>query len=182
MDAKPTDEELLSAFVSGEQEALGELARRHESALLGLAGGLLGGPALACDAVQVAWIRVIRHGHSFNGQSSFKTWLYRIAINRCRDLRARSRPVRRDEPPAPTATPGGKPDEKTLDRERNASLHQAVDRLSAPKREVVLLCYHEGITLEQAAEILAVPLGTVKSRLHGALEDLRKRLSDEARS
>ena len=57
MDAKPTDEELLSAFVSGEQEALGELARRHESSLLGLAGGLLGGPALACDAVQEAWIR-----------------------------------------------------------------------------------------------------------------------------
>ena len=88
MDSSATDEKLLGAFVKGDQAALGELARRHECSLLGLAGGLLGGgSAAACDAVQETWVRVIRYGHSFNGRSSFKTWLYRITINRCRDLR-----------------------------------------------------------------------------------------------
>ncbi|MHC4137655.1 MAG: RNA polymerase sigma factor, partial [Planctomycetota bacterium] len=89
MDPNATDEQLLSAFVDGDREALGELARRHEQALLGLARGLLGGQsASALDAVQETWMRVIRYGSSFNGRSTVKTWLYRIAVNRCRDLRA----------------------------------------------------------------------------------------------
>ncbi|MCH8805838.1 MAG: hypothetical protein IH986_07100, partial [Planctomycetes bacterium] len=75
-----SDEQLLERFVKRkDRTALAALAQRHERALLGLAGGLLGGRReLACDAVQETWLRVIRYGESFNGRSSFKTWLYRI--------------------------------------------------------------------------------------------------------
>src|SRR5437773_12341501 len=87
--AKLSDEQLLARFArKSDQSALGELARRHERALLGLACGMLGGREdLAVDAVQETWIRVIRFATSFHGRSSFKTWLYRIAINQCRNIR-----------------------------------------------------------------------------------------------
>src|SRR5215510_2230127 len=92
MDEPGPDEGLLREFVRGKREALGELARRYERALLGLASGLLDGRAdLACDAVQETWVRVIRFGPTFDGRSSFKTWVYRIAINQCRTVKAKVR-------------------------------------------------------------------------------------------
>jgi len=66
--------------------------------------------------------------------------------------------------------------------ERNQTLRDAVERLAEPKREVVLLCYHEGMTHELAATVLEIPLGTLKSRLHAALKELREHLCDEVRS
>src|SRR5262245_49206087 len=71
-----TDEQLLSRFLRGEREALGELARRYELPLLGLCAGMLGGRRdRALDAVQETWMRVIRYGHTFSGRCSLKTWL-----------------------------------------------------------------------------------------------------------
>ncbi|HWL95056.1 MAG TPA: sigma factor, partial [Phycisphaerae bacterium] len=86
-DADKSDEQLLAEFVAGRKAALGELARRHESSLLGLACGLLGGREdLARDAVQETWMRVVRFAGGFHGRSCFKTWVYRIAVNQCRDI------------------------------------------------------------------------------------------------
>ena len=182
-DQNATDEQLLLMFVKGDSAALGELARRYESPLLGLAHGLLGGhSSVACDAVQEAWMRVIRHGTSFNNRSSFKTWLYRITINRCRDLGARQGIPQPDGPLAMVPADNGGPVQGMMTKERNDALHSAVNTLAPPKREVVLLCYHDGMTHHQAAEILEIPLGTLKSRLHAALQALRQRLSDEATS
>ena len=181
MDSKATDEELLSSFLRGNRSALGELARRYEPLLVGLAAGLLGGSSsMACDAVQDSWIRVIRHGHTFNGHSSVKTWLYRIAINRCRDLGRRKVFAESGQTAERIGAPEDGPEGSLMIRERNHALHEAIGRLSRKKREVLLLCYHEGVTHEQAAEILEIPVGTLKSRLHGALEQLRQRLSDKA--
>lgn len=178
-----TDEQLLATFAGGQTLALGHLARRYEALLLGLASGLLGGRQdLACDAVQESWVRVIRFAGKFDGRSSFKTWIYRIVINQCRNIRS-SRPR---EVGAPATEPHG-PAESGPARlaeaaETNHALRNAVDSLPEEKRVVVLLCYHQGMTHEQAAEILDVPLGTIKSRLHGALEQLRARLSPEVKS
>jgi RNA polymerase sigma-70 factor (ECF subfamily) len=83
-----SDEALLRAFAGGERGALGELAARYERSLLGFARGVLRSEDLACDAVQEAWVRVIRHAETFRGRSSFKTWMYRIVINRCNDIRS----------------------------------------------------------------------------------------------
>lgn len=168
---EPTDESLLRDFVRGRRDALGELARRYERSLLGLARGLLGGrDDLARDAVQDTWLRVIRYGKSFNGTSSVKTWLYRIAINRCRDLRARPSPALNGPPEGHAAAVS----------HDTSSLTHHLNTLSPDRRELLLLCYHDGITHQHAAIILELPLGTLKSRLHAALTDLRKAMASEA--
>ena len=178
-----TDESLLKDFVQGWPAGLEILAQRYEQRLLGLAWGLLGGDqALALDAVQETWLRIIRFGGKFDGRSSFKTWLYRIAVNQCRNLQAArqigqsSRPL--DELPSPE-TP---PERSAQTAEQGDVLRAAVAGLGDEKSIVLLLCYHEGMTHDQAAEILGIPVGTLKSRLHAALEELRARLSPEIRS
>ena len=188
MKPAKTDEALLTEFVEGRRAALGELARRHERSLLGLASGMLDGRQdFAKDAVQETWVRVIRFGHRFNRQSSFKTWLYRIAINQCRNL-ASAMPgpaVSTEEPASENAAPNhdsndpDRPDNAIQTAERNDMLRWAVERLGPDKKAVLLLCYHEGLTHEEAAEILEIPVGTLKSRLNAALTKLRGRLSPE---
>ena len=182
MNPPTTDEQLLKQFVKGDQHSLGQLAQRYELPLLGLACGLLAGQRdLAMDAVQETWMRVIRFGHSFNGKSSVKTWLYRIAINQCRNLQSKPRAGSSNIDDAPQSQPEhGGPAEEAQENEQNLVLLNAVRQLGEQKRSIVLLCYHAGMTHEQAAEILNIPLGTLKSRLHAAFEQLRATLSPEA--
>ncbi len=175
MDQSAPDETLLNEFAAGEHAALGELARRYERLLLGLATGLLGGDAnMACDAVQETWVRVIRFADRFDGRSSFKTWLYRIAINQCRTVKSRVKPVvaAAESPESTEAAP--------ISADDKGWLREQVRQLSPDKRTVVLLCYHEGMTHSQAAEVLEVPIGTLKSRLHAALTTLRGAMASEA--
>ncbi|MFH1747283.1 MAG: sigma-70 family RNA polymerase sigma factor [Planctomycetota bacterium] len=181
MKADKTDEQLLGEFQAGKNAALAELARRYEQALLGLTSGLLGGRReLACDAVQETWLRVIRFGNQFMGRSSFKIWLYRIAVNQCRTLQ-----TTRSEPDVGDAVKDQADNDNPPERashaaDRNHTLQSAIARLEPDRRLVVLLCYHTGMTHAQAAEILEVPVGTLKSRLHAALNDLRASLATEA--
>ena len=182
MDSQRSDEQCLAAFVGGDRTALGELARRHEASLLGVASGLLGGcPSLASDAVQETWMRVIRYGHSFNGRSCLRTWLYRITVNCCRDIRSRTTPEQRPYPKAQPAAECPGPGQLPMLEERDDALYEAVGRLSDAGRELVLLCYHDGLTHKQAAQVLEIPLGTLKSRLHAVLEQLREHLCIEAK-
>ena len=82
-----SDEQLLARFARGDRGALGTLAERHESNLVGLAAGRVDGRVdLAQDAVQESWLRVIKYSRSFEGKSSFRTWVYRVVINRCREM------------------------------------------------------------------------------------------------
>ncbi len=184
MPPDDADRLLLRRVASGQKDALGELARRYEPMLLGLATGLLGGRVdLARDAVQDAWVRVIRHAHGFQERSSVKTWLYRIVINRCKDLRAkRTFAPLADEQAGEgvlisdrgLSAPG-----QLVSDERSQALRQAMASLPAPTRLLVLLCYHQGLTHEQAAEVLEIPTGTLKSRLNAALNELRSKLKKE---
>ena len=139
--------------------------------MLGLARGLLGGRLdLAMDAVQETWVRVIRFAGGFQGRSSVKTWLYSILVNQCRAMRGAQREV---GTLPETLAAGGE------ERPGDEKLHAALEGLGEAGREVVLMCYHAGLTHEVVAEVLGVPLGTVKSRLHGALRDLRAGLATE---
>jgi RNA polymerase sigma-70 factor, ECF subfamily len=171
----PTDRELIARFVEGDSGALEELARRHESSLLGLAyGWLRAEPDLARDAVQESWVRVIRYAKGFDGRSEVKTWLYRIVLNQCRTLAALRR--RRQTRTAVSAEQTVAPPAELADDDE---LRAAVAALDPAQRDVVLCCYHAGLTHAEAAEILDIPAGTLKSRLHAALELLRRRLARE---
>lgn len=184
-----TDEELLASFRDGDREAFGVLASRHEVALLGLAKGLLGGSrTLATEAVQDAWVRVIRHAHTYDGRASVRTWLYRIVINRCRDVNARERRAatlarafavhRRPVGEAERSRGASVRAESTgtVLSDDLAALLPALATLPEDRREVVVLVYGRGMTHEAAADVLAIPLGTLKSRLHAALRHLREQM------
>lgn len=175
-----TDEQLLAAYRRGDRGAIEELARRYERAWLGAALGLVGGRReLALDAVQETWMRIIHFADQFDGRSQFRTWAYRILINRSRDLLARMN----GQATAGLSDDATIPDEgrgplieAADERER---VRRAVSQLSADQRAIVLLCYHSGLTHEEAADVLKLPGGTLKSRLHAALTELREILGPE---
>ncbi|MEL6330638.1 MAG: RNA polymerase sigma factor [Planctomycetota bacterium] len=172
--AGATDAALLAEFVGGDREALGRLAARHEAALIGLARGLLGGStAGAEEAVQEAWVRVIRGAASFRGDAAVKTWLTRIVINRCREMQRRERTRRRHEPDPP---------DRENDLRPSGELERAVRGLPTEQREAVLLCHCRSMTSREAAAVLGVPEGTLKSRVRLALSRLRRTLRDEDES
>ena len=171
------DEWVLERIAGGEHGALGELAGRHEAAMLGLARGLLGGSTgLAEEAVQDAWVRVLARASSFNGSASVKTWLFRIVINRCRDIAKRERRRLRGESNAPPA--GDRADAQDAG-EQSRALAKAVMRLPTAQREAVLLCHHRGLTHAEAAAVLGIPAGTLKGRVRAGLTQLRRKLGTD---
>lgn len=181
MDEQPgiqaEDRELLAAFAGGDRGALGRLASRHERQLLGLAVGLLGSRELAEEAVQDAWVRVVQNARHFRGKASVRTWLYRITINRCRDIvrREQSQRARLNGKPHAQATEGT----PAADADLKEALRRAVEELGPAQREAVLLCHHADLTHAQAAEILQIPLGTLKSRVRNGLNRLELLLREE---
>jgi RNA polymerase sigma-70 factor (ECF subfamily) len=171
MNEPTPDDTLLARFAGGDRAALAALAERHERSLLGLARGLLDQRHdLALDAVQETWIRVIRFASGFQSKSSVKTWLTTILVNQCRAMRAKSKP---------TASATDDHAAEPLAESPDDRLRHALNQLGEAPREIVLLCYHQGLTHEIVAEVLDLPLGTVKSRLHAALRTLRAALSTE---
>lgn len=174
-----TDEQLLQQFCSGNQSALASLALRYEPLLLGLARGLLSGrDDLAADVVQDCWVRVIKYGRSFDERSSLRTWLYRMVVNRCHDLRALHQ---KSKPPAPPASPLQEHESLERDQFDEAQrVRAAIDNLDDRVRLILLLCFHRGLTHDQAAAVLEIPVGTLKSRLHSAMNQLRTALAEQS--
>lgn len=174
--ADNNDGSLIQRAGRGDHAALEDLAGRYERMLLGLALGLLGGREdLARDVVQDVWMRVLRSGARFGGQSSAKTWLYRVTINRCHDVREKADrrltdQARRDLAAGPAS--------RTFDAEATGKVAAAVEKLKPEARMLVILCYQSGMSHSQAADVLGVPIGTVKSRLSAALGELRAMLNE----
>jgi RNA polymerase sigma-70 factor, ECF subfamily len=182
MPDHPSDHDLLTRFADGETEAFGQLAERYEQRLLSLARGLLGGSfVLAEEAVQEAWVKVIRAVGSgagaFEGRSQVWTWLYRITVNCCRDINRRQRlRAKKDRERTPV---------QAVEETGNAfeaEVRAAVDRLPVEKREAIMLSVHAELTDEQAAAVLAIPLGTYKSRVRAAKTTLRRALQAEVQA
>jgi RNA polymerase sigma-70 factor (ECF subfamily) len=158
---------------AGDERALGELLERYRSRLFAFLSRRSGDPDSADDLFQETWIRVARARDSFDPKRSFSTWLFQIANNLCRDLFRRrevetraKRTLREAAQSDPRARTAPRLDAK-LDVERR--LAQLPDRL----RAVLVLRYFHGFGEREMAEILEIPQGTVKSRLHHAVRILR---------
>lgn len=124
------------------------------------------------DAVQEASLSAWRRRSSLRDPERFEVWFERILVNQCRDqLRKRRRAVRLAAPPVGFEAPAAPPDTGT-----DADLDRALDALDVDHRIVVLLRYWQDRTVDDIAERLGIPAGTVKSRLHNALRTLRASL------
>src|SRR3954447_26959928 len=175
------DEQRLLAVLRGEDPVdARELIRASGERLLRSAFLLCGREADAQDLVQETFLQAIRSVHRFRGESSIYTWLHGILLNLARKLyRSRDRLVN-DEELARTAAGYTEEAPSQLDVEKSTSLlMQALGSLSEAHREVLVLRYFEGMKLRAIAEHLNVSAGTIKSRLHYALEEMQQLLPGE---
>jgi RNA polymerase sigma-70 factor (ECF subfamily) len=172
-----SDAELLARHVGGDPEAFAELVTRHRDRLWAVALRTLGNPDDAADAVQDALISAYRAAAGFRGGAAVTTWLHRIVVNACLDL-ARRRAVRptdplRDEPASNLTAP-----DVLAGRETSLAVTSALRSLPAEQAAAIVLVDIEGFSVNEAAEMLDVPTGTVKSRCARARARLAEQLHD----
>ena len=161
-------------------EGLRLLYRRYGHELYGFAYNALGDRGLAEEVVQDAFTSVWRHAERFDpGRASFRTWIYELTRNRIVDLRRRAAA-------RPRLAESASPEEAEFDDAIELAalrwqVAAALRKLSPEHRAVIRLVHFESLTLREIADTLGLPLGTVKSRVHHALRDLRVRLNEDRR-
>jgi RNA polymerase sigma-70 factor (ECF subfamily) len=190
--AREDDCVLLRGLRAGEEEAYEALIQRFEQPIFNIVSRLLDDPADAPDVVQEVFLKVFRNVGSFRGDSSIKTWIYRIAVNEARNQRRWfSRHRRRevnleiDEPgdsyprnyQAWLPDPGRSPFDVTLDHETQVLIESALAEVNPKFRAALVLREIEGLSYEEIGEILEISLGTVKSRILRGRDALKKNLS-----
>jgi len=179
----PEDASLLEGLRRGEEAAYEALIQRYEKPVYNLVSRLVD----AADAVQEVFLKVFRKVGWFRGESSLKTWIYRIAINEARNQRRwfgrhRQREVGLEPAPGDAGCATWLEDQQpspfdiALDHETRALIEDALNEVSPPFRAALVLREIEGLSYEEIAEILEVSLGTVKSRILRGREALRKSL------
>ena len=181
--------ELVARAQASDRRAFDRLVEATYAMAYATAYRLVGDGDLACDATQDAYVRAYASLHTFRGHSSFTTWLYRIVVNVSLDLLRR-----RARQPEPLVMPDDEAGEREVEiadeapdplteverGERQAAVLRALHRLSDDHRTVLVLFDLNGLAYEEIAEVLQVPLGTVKSRLNRARLALREALGPDA--
>jgi RNA polymerase sigma-70 factor (ECF subfamily) len=176
-----TDEELLANYVGGQSAAFAELVQRYQHELFSFLQRFVSDAAIAEDLFQEAFIQVHRNARTFDTTRRFRPWLFTIAANKARDyLRSSGRRATQsldnqtDDDAATTfmdlmASDTPPPPDELTTAEHIAQVQEVLQGMPTIYREVLLLSYFHRFAYKQMSEILNVPLGTVKSRLHAAL-------------
>jgi RNA polymerase sigma-70 factor (ECF subfamily) len=179
---QPDLEELVRRARAGERAAFGELVRRYRPRIYALVLHLTGSRSDADDITQEVFLRAFHQLGEFAGRSAFFTWLYRIAVNRSLNARrdgARRRAVDLDDPRVQAAVAVdayGDPRRAAELRQTYARLLEALDSLGGPLRSTVVLVSLQGLSHDEAAEVLGCSPGTVAWRIHQARDRLRRSL------
>jgi len=181
-DSAVADATLIDRTLAGEPAAFGELVLRYQDRLYNSLVRVLGSAEDARDAVQDAFVQAFVKLESFRGSSAFYTWLYRIAFNQAMSHARRKRPTRsldleRTDRGREPVDGQPAPDARLNERERATQVHRALAELSAEYRQVIVLREMDGCKYEEIAEMLELPVGTVRSRLFRARLELRDRLA-----
>jgi RNA polymerase sigma factor (sigma-70 family) len=177
-----SDRELLERFTRGrDEEAFAALLRRHGPMVWRVCRRLLPSPGDAEDAFQATFLRLARHAESIRARESAAGWLYSVAGNAARKLRAAAARRARLERLAP-ARAGIDPLADMSARELLNALDRELNRLVEKYRAPLVLCYLEGVSREDAARQLGCPLGTLKGRLERGKELLRSALGQRGLS
>jgi RNA polymerase sigma-70 factor (ECF subfamily) len=188
-ESREEDRALVAQLRAGVESAYEILLQRFEQPVYNMVSRLLDDPSDSADVAQEVFLKVFRNVGSFRGDSSLKTWIYRIAVNEARNQRRWFSRHRRQEigleaDPGETrgcqdwlADPGRSPFESAVDRESEALIEQALAVVNPKFRAALVLREIEGLSYEEIAEILEISLGTVKSRILRGRDALRKQLA-----
>ncbi|PHR99764.1 MAG: RNA polymerase subunit sigma-70 [Blastopirellula sp.] len=175
------DSLVIDQVLAGESSSYSLLVRKYQNRLFNTLVQILGSREDAEDVVQEAFVQAYVKLDTFQGNSTFYTWLYRIAFNIAISLRRKKRPVLSvdqgrelagEEPVDSTEAP----DQRMQREESISQVHQALHQLSEEHRSILVLREIEGTDYEQISEILDLPIGTVRSRLHRARLQLKDQL------
>ena len=179
-----TDEELVALSRGGDADSFNQLILRWERPIYALAYRVIGREEEARDVCQETFLRAFRALPGFKGQAKFSSWLYRIALNLCRDWirRQRRAPVMQfpeGVEPIEVVTETG-PAESIEDlvarRELSAVVEEAMAVLPEEQRTAIILKEYHGMTFQEIADLQGCPLSTVKTRLYQGLSVLRRHL------
>jgi RNA polymerase sigma-70 factor, ECF subfamily len=169
--AAPRDEDLLAAFLEGDDRAFDELVTRYERRVFAICYRYFGNVADAEDAAQDAFVALLRRGGSFDGHASFSTWMYRVSVNACNDL-ARKR-ARRPQPTeadvadlADTAGTAAAVEDELAASTFGPAVLAALRSLDVQSRAAVVLHDVYGLAYHEIAARDGIAVGTVKSRIH----------------
>lgn len=189
-----SDEELLASFRAGQRDAFGVIVRRYEGELFGYLRRYLGDADLAADVFQNTFLQVFTKADQYESGRPVRPWLYTIATHQAIDaLRRHGRhpTVRLDESFDEAhgdenlqlgrflESPGPGPLAQLEADERRQLVRDSVAQLPEFLRQVVLLAYFQGLKYSDVADILGIPVGTVKSRLHTALSRLQETWAEQ---
>jgi RNA polymerase sigma-70 factor (ECF subfamily) len=185
---------LVRRAQAGDRDALSELVQSQQSYVYSIAMSLMHNPADAADMTQEAFIRLMRSLGTYRAETKFTTWLYRLVTNICLDgLRRRGRPVDSlDEPSSSQAGEDGQsagerladtdrwtqPEQELELRESATEVRAALVGLPAPQRLALTLHYFDDLRYEDIAEVMGLPLNTVKSHIRRGKERLALVLSN----
>lgn len=175
-----TDEELVALSTAGDRESFNQLVMRWERPIYALAYRVLGREEDARDVCQETFLRAFRALKGFKGQAKFSSWIYRIALNLCRDWMRRERRSSVVTPlevePAAAEGPGGSVEDRTISRDLGRVIARAMSTLSEEQRTTIVLKEYHGLTFQEIADLQGCPLSTVKTRLYQGLGALRRQL------
>jgi len=177
-----SDTQIIERTLGGEPDAFNVLVRRWERQIYGLTLRMLGRDDEAKDATQETFLSAYRNLSKFRGEAKFSSWIYRIALNICNTkLRGRSKSIisldeQREETgfelAADTEDLGNQIQQEQITRH----VRRALQGLPAEMRQVIIMKEYEGLKFSEIADILGIPLSTVKTRMYTGLSELRKRL------
>lgn len=180
-----TDEELVARSVGGDADSFNELILRWERSIYALAYRTIGREEDARDVCQETFLRAFRALPGFRGHAKFSSWLYRIALNLCRDWVRRERRAAIVQPPedvdlmdlAAAAAPSESVEDLVARHDQARAVSRAMALLTEEQRTAIVLKEYHGLTFQEIADLLDCPLSTVKTRTYQGLAVLRRELA-----
>jgi RNA polymerase sigma-70 factor (ECF subfamily) len=185
-----TDEELVARSIGGDTESFNELILRWERPIYALAYRTIGREEDARDVCQETFLRAFRALPGFRGQAKFSSWLYRIALNLCRDWIRRERRAQVVQAPenvdlvemAAALEPAESVEDLVARKDMARAVERAMAGLPEEQRTAIILKEYHGLTFQEIADLVGCPLSTVKTRLYQGLTVLRRELAKSGTS
>ncbi len=186
-----SDESLLSDHLAGDAGALELLINRYRGELHGFLTRFLASATAADDVFQETFLQVHLAAASFDVERSFKPWLFTIAANKARDFHRKRKRRQMASLDAPVSAGDDRatledmvagdlplPEVRSIEADQRREVKAALDTMPEGQREIILLAYFQKLSYQQIAEMLSIPLGTVKSRMHAAVALFSQRWGD----